>query len=239
MATSTSEASTNQWIFNITKLAASRAEFYANASDRYTAPSGITNAFQMLSVEHLQSMGASAVIDVSLTNRSTVEFLFESIFYPEGPTPSYMWSLNESYISVTASSMVALSKGNITIQSNTTNAFRDLRKIFAHPSLSQYTVGLMNGEVSPGPSVTSDDDDAIFEYIKATTLPNWHASGTNRMLPLADGGVVDSRLRVYGVNGLRVVDSSVMPTVPDVNIQGPVFMIEEHGAKTIREDWQF
>ncbi|KAK4995333.1 hypothetical protein LTR66_004826 [Elasticomyces elasticus] len=204
MATSTSEASTNQWIFNITKLAASRAEFYANASDRYTAPSGITNAFQMLSVEHLQSMGASAVID-----------------YGDAPL------INPNYYSHPTDRIVA------------TNAFRDLRKIFAHPSLSQYTVGLMNGEVSPGPSVTSDDDDAIFEYIKATTLPNWHASGTNRMLPLADGGVVDSRLRVYGVNGLRVVDSSVMPTVPDVNIQGPVFMIEEHGAKTIREDWQF
>lgn len=84
-----------------------------------------------------------------------------------------------------------------------------------------------------------EDDDAIFDYIKATTLPNWHASGTNRMLPFDDGGVVDSRLKVYGVNGLRIVDSSIMPTVPDVNIQGPVFMIGEHGAKIILEDWQF
>lgn len=119
MVTSTPEASTNQWIFNITNLEASQAEFYANASGHYTAPSGITNAFQMLSNQHLESMGASAVIDAGLTNRSTVEFLFESIFYPEGPTPSYIWSLNQSYISITASSMVALSKGNITIQSNT------------------------------------------------------------------------------------------------------------------------
>lgn len=59
------------------------------------------------------------------------------------------------------------------------------------------------------------------------------------MLPLADGGVVDPRLRVYGIEGLRVVDSSIMPTVPDVNIQGPVFMIGENGARMIREDWGF
>ncbi|KAK5011124.1 hypothetical protein LTR28_005519, partial [Elasticomyces elasticus] len=221
MAISTPEASTNQWIFNITKLAASQAEFYANASGHYTAPSGITNAFQMLSVEHLQSMGASAVIDAGLTNRSTVEFLFESIFYPEGPTPSYMWSLNQSYISVTASSMVALSQGNITIQSNSMADAPLINPNFL-PDLLSPTTTMM-----------------LLEYIKATTLPNWHSSGTNRMLPLADGGVVDPRLRVYGVKGLRVVDSSVMPTVPDVNIQGPVFMIGEHGAKMIREDWQF
>lgn len=119
MALSTPEASTNQWIFNVTNLEASQAEFYTNGTGRYTAPSGITNAFQMLSNEKLQSIGAKAVIDAGLTNRSTVEFLFESIFYPEGPTPSYIWSLNQSYISITASSMVALSQGNITIQSNT------------------------------------------------------------------------------------------------------------------------
>ncbi|KAI1170061.1 glucose-methanol-choline oxidoreductase [Nemania sp. FL0916] len=259
MAKSTPEASTNQWTFNITNLEAAQAEFYANGTGRYTAPSGITNAFQMLGEEQLKSIGAQAVIDAGLTNRSTVEFLFESIFYPEGPTPFYSWSLNESYISLTASSMVALSQGNVTIQSPfmgdsplinpnyyshptdrliAINAFRDLRKILAHPALSKFTVGPMNGEVSPGSAVSDDDDDAIYEYVKATTIPNWHASGTNRMLPLADGGVVSPRLNVYGVNRLRVVDSSIMPTVPDVNIQGPVFMIGEHGAKMIQEDWK-
>lgn len=105
--------------------------------------------------------------------------------------------------------------------------------------MSHFTVGPLNGEISPGSSVQSDDEDTIFEYVKATTIPNWHASGTNRMLPLEEGGVVDPRLRVYGIQGLRIVDSSIMPTVPDINIQGPVFMIGEHGAKFIREDWSF
>lgn len=57
------------------------------------------------------------------------------------------------------------------------------------------------------------------------------------MLPLGDGGVVDPRMRVYGVEGLRVCDSSIMPTVPDVNIAGPVYMLGENGARIILEDW--
>jgi choline dehydrogenase-like flavoprotein len=114
------------------------------------------------------------------------------------------------------------------------NAFRDLRKILAHPELAKFTVGPNNGEVSPGASVTDDDDDVIFEYVKANTIPNWHASGTNVMLPFENGGVVDSRLKVYSINVLRVADCSIIPVLPDVNIQGPVFMIGEKGTQMIR-----
>lgn len=82
-----------------------------------------------------------------------------------------------------------------------------------------------------------DDDDAIFEYVKENTIPNWHASGTVQMLPLDQGGVVDHRLRVHGVGNLRVIDCSIIPVLPDVNIVGPVFMIGEKGAELVREDW--
>ncbi|RBR17406.1 hypothetical protein FVER53590_11901 [Fusarium verticillioides] len=258
-ATVIPKASTHQLMFNSTAVEASQQEYYTTGKGVYTAPGGITNGFQEISMEHLQKIGAEAVVDAGLTNRSTVEFLFESFFYPNSPGPTYEPSSEESYISISVSSMVALSKGNITIQSSgmsdapvinpnyythpadraiAINAFRDARKILAHSAFANMTVGPDYGEVAPGVSnVASDDDEAIFEYIKATTVPNWHASGTNRMLPLEDGGVVDSRLRVYGVQGLRVIDSSIMPTVPDVNIAGPVYMLGEHGATMIKEDW--
>jgi choline dehydrogenase len=116
-------------------------------------------------------------------------------------------------------------------------SFRYLRKILAHPALSRFTIGPNHGEVSPGAAISDDNDEAIFEYVKATTVPNWHASGTNQMLPLKDGGVVDARLRVYGVKNLRVVDCSIIPVLPDVNIAASVFMIGEKGAQLIREDW--
>jgi choline dehydrogenase-like flavoprotein len=57
------------------------------------------------------------------------------------------------------------------------------------------------------------------------------------MRPEADGGVVDPRLRVYGVEGLRVIDCSIIPVLPDVNILAAVYMIAEKGAEMIKEDW--
>jgi choline dehydrogenase-like flavoprotein len=57
------------------------------------------------------------------------------------------------------------------------------------------------------------------------------------MLPREKGGVVDDRLRVYGVEGLRVVDASVFPVIPDQHTQGPVYMVAEKAAMLIKEDW--
>ena len=57
------------------------------------------------------------------------------------------------------------------------------------------------------------------------------------MMPLNKKGVVDPRLRVYGVGNLRVADVSIVPVLPDVNLQGPVYMIAEKAAVLIKEDW--
>lgn len=113
-------------------------------------------------------------------------------------------------------------------------AFRNLRTILAQPGLANYTIGPANGEVVPGPDIT--DDETILKYIKSTLLPVWHVAGTCRMLPQAQGGVVDSRLRVYGVKGLRIVDASIMPVIPDQHTQGVVFMITEKAAQMIQKD---
>jgi choline dehydrogenase len=246
---------------NVTELIAAQLLYYNEGRGTYTSPSGITNGFQQLSNETLAEIGAQKVADLGYLNRSHVEFLFENIFYPGGPTPFFIPQGDEPYLSVTASSLVALSRGSVTLRGTSMQdlpiidpnyysdptdraiaiyMFKDLRKILAHPALAKFTVGPNNGEVSPGvENVSNDDDDAIFDYVKANTIPNWHCSGTAQMLPLEDGGVVDSRLRVYGVDGLRVVDCSIIPVLPDVNIQGPVFMIGEKGAELIKEDWNF
>ena len=56
------------------------------------------------------------------------------------------------------------------------------------------------------------------------------------MLPREEGGVVDKRLRVYGVKGLRVVDASIFPMVPRGNIQSSVYAVAERAADLILED---
>ena len=74
------------------------------------------------------------------------------------------------------------------------------------------------------------------------------------MLPLDQGGVVDSRLRLHGVQGLRIVDASVFPLIPDTHIvvspawvwdlvavliwKAAVYMVAEKAADMIKEDWR-
>ncbi|KAL2873675.1 hypothetical protein SGCOL_011158 [Colletotrichum sp. CLE4] len=185
-ATVVPEASTHYLMFNTTNVQASQDEYYSSGKGVYTAPEGITNGFQELSGEQLESIGAGAVVEAGLTNRSTVEFLFESFFYPNSPGPTYDPSadgsgmsdapiINPNYYSHPADRAIAV------------NAFRDARKILAHPAFANMTNGPDHGEVAPGVSnIASDDDEAIFQYIQATTVPNWHASGTNRISGFAD-----------------------------------------------------
>lgn len=259
MALAYPNASTTEMSSSPDNLQIAQDDFYNNLTGPYTAPSGITNGFKKLSRDELETIGAEAVIEAGLENQTHIEILFESVWYPWIPTPYYTALPNESYISVTASSMVQLSRGNITLRSNSmsdaplinpnyydhetdgimgVHSFRYLREILRHPSLSQYTIGDNSGEVSPGPEVADDDDEAILQYIKNNTMPNWHASGTVRMLPEEDGGVVDPRLRVYGVESLRVIDCSVIPVLPDANILASIYMIAEKGAEMLREDWE-
>jgi choline dehydrogenase-like flavoprotein len=57
----------------------------------------------------------------------------------------------------------------------------------------------------------------------------YHPTGTAR-IGAADDGVVDAQLRVYGVEGLRVIDASVMPRIPSGNTNAPTIMVGERGA---------
>lgn len=84
------------------------------------------------------------------------------------------------------------------------------------------------------------ESDAYWECMARTlTYHVYHPVGTAKMGTAKDPeSVVDSRLRVYGVEGLRVVDASVMPTIPSVNINAAVIMIAERAADFIKEDYK-
>lgn len=68
-------------------------------------------------------------------------------------------------------------------------------------------------------------------------ISNYHPAGSCMMAPREKGGVVDERLRVHGVKGLRVVDASVFPVVPRGNIITSVYATAEKAADMIKEDW--
>lgn len=74
------------------------------------------------------------------------------------------------------------------------------------------------------------------DFVKEAMISSWHPVGTCAMLPRVDGGVVDSNLRVYGVDNLRVVDASVIPLQVRGNIASAVFAIAEKASDLIKKD---
>ena len=104
---------------------------------------------------------------------------------------------------------------------------RSARHIYATAPQS----ALIDAETGPGASAASDDE--LDHYIRATAGVTQHPVGTCSMAAGA-GQVVDNELRVLGIDGLRVADASIMPTVPGGNTYGAVLMIAERAADLIR-----
>jgi choline dehydrogenase len=104
---------------------------------------------------------------------------------------------------------------------------RLVRRIYNTPPLGD----LIDRETSPGPSVVSDAD--LDAFTRRAAEVGHHPVGTCAM-GIGPMSVVDPQLRVRGVEGLRVVDASVMPTVPGGNTNGPTIMIAERAADLIR-----
>ena len=81
-------------------------------------------------------------------------------------------------------------------------------------------------------------DDYLECMVRQYTQTSWHMSGTARMGPRSDpGAVLDHRLRVHGVEALRVVDTSVMPTIVSGNTNAPAIMIAERASDLIKQVW--
>ncbi len=104
-----------------------------------------------------------------------------------------------------------------------------VRRVFAAEAMAQH----IDHEITPGDQVQSDD--ALIEFIRANGITLYNPVGTCKMGtdPMA---VVDPRLKVHGIDGLRVIDASIMPAVTTGNTNAPTIMIAEKGAAMIRED---
>jgi choline dehydrogenase-like flavoprotein len=113
------------------------------------------------------------------------------------------------------------------------DSLRVARRIVAQPALAKYSPH----EYLPGLDVAPDDDASLVKAAGSIGTTIFHPIGTAKMGRESDPlAVVDERLRMIGLERLRVIDASIMPTITSGNTNSPTIMIAEKGAAMVRED---
>jgi choline dehydrogenase len=127
-------------------------------------------------------------------------------------------------------------KGSPSILFNHLSEEEDVQTILEGMKLAKRVADAMPKELNVEeiePGTAGDSDEGLLEYIRTNGNTGFHYSGTARM-GKDDMAVVDPQLRVRGLENLRVIDASVMPTIPSGNINAAVLMIGEKGADLVK-----
>jgi len=110
-----------------------------------------------------------------------------------------------------------------------TEGMKRLRRLMHTPEVERY----VDAETLPGTQVQTDDE--LLDYARRYGSTAYHLMGTCRMGPATDPtAVVDDQLRVHGLEGLRVADASIMPSMPSANTYSSTMMIAEKASDMIR-----
>ena len=194
----------------------SQVGMFAYSSPDYATPN-IEFHVQPLSLDrfgepmHPFAAFTASVCNLRPTSRGSV--------HAATPDPAAAPIIDPNYLDTDADKRVAV------------DSLRLTRRIVAQPQLARYRPE----EFLPGAQLTSDDELVQGAGACGTTI--FHPVGTAKMGTEADpNAVVDARLRVRGVAGLRVVDASIMPLITSGNTNAPSMMIGEKGARMILED---
>nr|CAI5824839.1 unnamed protein product [Callosobruchus analis] len=117
-------------------------------------------------------------------------------------------------------------------------AIREVQRIVSQPALQRYGPKIVDTPI-PGCAKFTFDTDEYWECaVRELTSSFWHQQATCKMGPKDDKeAVVDARLRLHGINKLRVVDTGVIPRSITAHLAGPAYMIGEKGADIIKQDW--
>jgi choline dehydrogenase len=185
----------------------------------------------------------------TLQDRANIQFHVQPLSLDKFGDPLHRFSA----ITVSACNLCPTSRGSVSIRSAdfrakpsirpnylsteedrrvAADAIRVTRRLMAQPALTRYRPA----EYVPGPKISNDTTDlAKAAGDIGTTI--FHPVGTAKMgLPNDPMAVVDERLRVFGLERVRVVDASVMPTITSGNTNTPTIMIAEKGSRYILED---
>ncbi|WP_108660516.1 GMC family oxidoreductase [Acuticoccus kandeliae] len=197
-------------------MAPSQVGAFVKSSPEYET-ANLEFHFQPLSLDnwgdglHPFSAITASVCNLRPTSRGSV--------HASGPALDDPPAIDPNYLDTEADQRVAV------------DSMKWARRIMNAPPLAPYSPE----EYRPGPAAQSDEDLLAAAAALGTTI--FHPVGTAKMGPESDPtAVLDERLRVRGVDGLRVIDASVMPTITSGNTNSPTIMIAEKGAGMIADD---
>jgi choline dehydrogenase-like flavoprotein len=171
-------------------------------------------------------------------------------------TPNDVFSIHkpENYIAMLPQLAHPLSLGHVHITSTEPDTHPTIQPNFCGHPLDAEIMGRhmlqvetlaktapLSDLLKPGGKRLPEGHDALtlenaIELVRASGMSNYHPSGTCAMKPREMGGVIDSRLKVYGTKNLRVCDASIFPIMVRGNIQSTVYAVAEKGADILKED---
>lgn len=226
-----------------------QAQYVNNQSGPLTYPAGYA-AYEKLPHRSTLSASTNASLAYFPSDWPEVGYIPIDVYrgFPSQPAASMLHD-GFNYGTIVSVLIAPLSRGNVTIASADTSdlpvinpnwlshsadvqvaiaGFKRAREIFQN--IADITIG---PEKLPGPTVQTDED--ILAFIRQSASELYHASATCAMGRVGDkNAVVDSRARVFGVRGLRVVDASAFPFLPPGLPQSTVYMLAEKIADDIK-----
>lgn len=207
-------------------------------------------AFEKLPEGTLSAATRNALDETFGRDWPDVEYLELDAYFGDQLLPPPLSTIGKDFAALLPGLTAPFSRGNVTIVSNDTSihpvvspnwlldprdgevllaAFRRARRIFQSRSMRGVVTG---AEIFPGENITTDQ--ALTLAIQRSAQTIWHASATNKMgRPDDPMAVVDSKARVIGVQGLRVVDASAFPFLPPGQPQSIVYALAEKIAQSI------
>ncbi|KAJ7503684.1 alcohol oxidase [Mycena galericulata] len=221
----------------------------------------IVNASRMNSI--LAELDAQ-IASTTLTPLQKAQYTFQRNIVAEGKVGTVGFTVvpvggiaappapNTSYVSPVAVAMHPFSRGSVHISSRNatqmpaidvgflkfgfdtdlvTSGLQFIRKWSETPPFSN----LIQGPTTPAANITSDAD--VKSYLRNTVAAHNHALGTTVMAPRNLGGVVDSNLKVYGVENVRIVDAGIIPQMITGTISSTVYAVAEKASDIIKEAW--
>ena len=139
----------------------------------------------------------------------------------KSPNPEQHPALQPNYLSTEHDCRVAI------------DGMKVARKIASMPALKD----LITEEFDPGTHIQSDDE--LLEHARNTATTIYHPACSCKMGPASDTmAVVDQQLKVHGIDGIRVADASIMPSIVSGNTNAPTIMIGEKCADMIKQHWR-